>query len=425
MLAFVRSASAETIWRFEFGPSSQPPRDLEGFLRWILADFSNRFEEQWRTNFRDSVGILARWLPLAQTQGQLITIIRMMGLYFEESSADFLLPYAKHPDPAIRAATARALGRAAMFHTIPYLGALTLDPDPHVRVQAVIALGLMEHSDGLPLLDVALAQDPALGPQVQKSRRLIHAGEKNDVFTTARVTLANDEFEDATRHAVVDFPSIPSLYEDRQEHTVVRARAARAQGLGRHRRSGLGLLKIVQDDTEPPPVQLMAIKSLGRLGSSNTVRFLLPFLAHPEQEFQEVTITAIGTIRDESRFDTLVGLWDARGGSLRPAIIDALCRMSDPGTDLTTRPEWRLYDQLEICFIGDDMRVSRRFEHAAVLSQLKSHDALARRDAAILLAYFGDASDVAALEWLHQNEPTEETRWICAIGVREMRRRGL
>jgi HEAT repeat protein len=425
MLAFVRAPLAETIWRFEFGPSSRPPRELEAFLRWILADYPNRFEEQWRTNFRDAVDVLARWLPLAQSQGDLVTLITMMGLYFDESSADVLLPYAKHPDPVVRAAAARAIGRASMFHTIPDLGVLTLDPDPAVRIQAVVALGLLEHSDGLPLLDAAAAQDPSLAALAQRSRVLIDAGERNDVFTTARLTLASDAFEDATRHALVDLPSPPSLLANKQEDTMVRARAARAMGLGRHRRSSLGLLEVVQDPTEPLPVQLMAIRALGRLGSSNTTRFLLPFLDHPEQELQEAAITAIGTIRDDSKVDTLLGLWDARGGALRPTIADALLRMSDPEMDLAARPEWRFHDPIEVIFVGDDMSLSRRFEHDAVRARLKSQDALARRDAALLLAHFGDGTDVAALEWLYQNEPVEETRWVCAIGIHEMRRRGL
>jgi hypothetical protein len=47
----------------------------------------------------------------------------------------------------------------------------------------------------------------------------------------------------------------------------------------------------------------------------------------------------------------------------------------------------------------------------------------ARKDAALLLAYFGESSDVARLEAIYRSDPDEELRWIGAIVVRETGRR--
>lgn len=427
MLAILRSAQPPHLWRFEFGPPSGPPEGLEPFLRWVLADYPARYEEQWRVSSEESVRVLARWLDTADTDEERRDIITAIGFYFEQSGADPLLPWLGHTDPRMRAVTVRALGRTAVFDTVPSVAAVLDDPDADVRLQAVIALGTIEHHSALPFLDATAVKHPDLASAIELSRALIVAGEAGDERTSARLLLASDRHDDAIRLALVDFPSMPAILLDTAEPPLVRARAARAIGIARHKRTGLVLLKVVPDPTTPMEVRVAAVEALGRLGSSNASEFLLPLLDDPQLALQEAAVTAIGRVRDARAFLPLVAKWDDHGGALRRRLDVALRQVcTETGSDdLTARFEWTYRRDPELYFITDNLELRRGYRPDLVRGELSSPDPLARKDAAVLLSYFGDASDGPRLEALHLGDPVEEIRWIAAIGLREMRRRGL
>jgi hypothetical protein len=425
MFTFVRGAASD-LWCFEFGPSSEPPRGLEPFLAWLLEDYDGRREEQWRAPRSKVVDVLARWLPRAQTQRELVDELTLLGLYFDERAAPIVAPYLDHADPAVRAAAVRALGRAAVFSSVDSIGKRTADPDPEVRRQAVLALGNVEHARGLRYLDAAVARDPALAPPAEHARALIVAGERADIVTTAKLALASDEFEDATRHAMYYLESIPLLVEDATQPDLVRARAIRALGVTGHRRTARHVGPIVSDDAAPLAVRLAAIRALGRLGTAAATGRLLPLLDAEPEELEAAAIEAIGRVRDERHMETLLARWDRRGGALRDGIRTALRRMSEPGEDLASRPAWTLpADRVSFVHITGDLAFYRGARLDLVRPLLRAEGPLARRDAAIFVAYFGDSTDKGRLEAVYRGDPVEELRWIGAIGVREMERRGL
>jgi hypothetical protein len=92
---------------------------------------------------------------------------------------------------------------------------------------------------------------------------------------------------------------------------------------------------------------------------------------------------------------------------------------------LSARDTWSLTGPQEVLIVEDDLTLHRGFKHDLVRDQLVAKDPIARKAAAVLLAHFGDKTDVPRLENLYQHDPEDDVRWVGAIGVREMRRRGL
>lgn len=427
MLILMQDAAAEHLLHFELGQELEPEPGVAPLLRWVLADYMTRYEEQYRVPGGRGLAVLLPWLAAATTDEQGRDILTAIGLYFEDSPQRRVLPWLDHPSPVVRAAATRALGRLGLDANVPRLGRMLHDPDGGVRVQAVRALALSEVRAAFPLLDAAVIADPNLAPDVSAARDVLAEGVRGDNLGSMVRLLSGSEYDDATRYALWTADIALKVLEDRSHPRYVRARAARALGLGRGPRAATQLLAFVEDDAEDVEVRAAAIVALGRAGSSAASRYFLPLLDHPEPRIQEAAVMATGLSRDARQVTPLLSLWDARGGGLRVPVKTALRRLATASGRrvLASRPRWIYPADHAWYVITDGLEVHRTFRRDLVLPYLASLDEQARGDAAVLLAYFGDATDKARLEGLYLGDPSEEVRWLGAIGVREMARRGL
>lgn len=427
MLILLRGAAAEHLWHFELGQELEPEPGVVALLRWVLADYMTRYEEQYRVPGGSALAVLLPWLAAATTDEQRRDILTAIGLYFEDSPQKHLVPWLDHPSPVVGAAATRAIGRLGLDANVARLGRMLDDPDGGVRVQAVRALALSEKASAIPLLDAAVIKDPNLAPDVSAALDVLAEGVRGNNLGSMVRLLAGSEYDDATRYALWTDDVALKVLEERSHPRYVRARAARALGLGRGPLAATQLRAFVEDDAEDVEVRAASIVALGRAGSSAASRYFLPLLDHPEARIQEAAVTATGLSRDARQVAPLLSLWDARGGGLRLEVKTALRRLATAAgrRALTSRPQWIFPADPAWYVITDTLEVHRTFRRDLILPHLASVDEQARGDAAVLLAYFGDATDKARLEVLYLGDPSEEVRWIAAIGVREMERRGL
>jgi HEAT repeat protein len=206
-----------------------------------------------------------------------------------------------------RASAADELGRRGYRFRKPIAEALRpillSDPQPVVRAAAGRALGRLGAREAIPELIQALS----------------------DASSDVRVVAA------AALWRLPDPSSVPALLErTNDEDRVVREWAALALGVAADARALPALLKLL-DDRERA-VRLSAVRSLGRIERAEALEPLVRYLATPrDEEEREEVVNSVASIPDEQRVPSLLMLYANAGGDVnqKRRLLAALGKVGD------------------------------------------------------------------------------------------------
>ncbi|MEJ7714129.1 MAG: HEAT repeat domain-containing protein [Pyrinomonadaceae bacterium] len=296
-------------------------------------------------------------------------------------------------------------------------------PGSGFRRAAIVGLGKSIEPSVLPGLRPRRAGTPSPQALVAQARRKIAAIQARDLRAYVNAIIESDEYYDLIRMLEVAWEHVAEIMVDRERSPVVRRRAVRLLYLARVPMAKEPLTKIVAGEDELLEVRLQAVVGVGRCRAQEAVEPLIKLLDNPDASLRDAAITSLGQIGKPRALDPLLSKWDARGGALRGMTLLAIRRLcAKSGTVLLT-------DLLEqngelvshgIYFIDDSLALTREYRNDYVNAELKSPEAEARRDAALLLAFFGKRSDAGKLALMGKIDPDATNREIALKGYSKL-----
>jgi HEAT repeat protein len=403
---------------FEFGDPLDPDMPLESELRWILADFDARKDAFNALSRSQSVGLMIDWLAQAQDDpAALKTLIRAIGFLRFPSSARALEPYLAHPAVEIQAETILALGRIGALESLPKIERFLDSPDVSLRRAAIVALSRSLDDAVFDRLEAAAGGNPELRLIVRQGRRRLAAAKAKDLETFTNIVLETEEFEDLIPLTEYAWRFIVQIAQDRTRDDVVRLRALSVIRTTWMRRADTGLAQILADRTNPPEIVLQAAIAAGPCRAESAVGSLIMLLTSEPLPFKTIAIRSLGQIGSADAFDTMLASWqhlEPLRSEIRLA-IRRLCKV--PGeavVDLLRANEH--WAPRVTYFITGDLRLIEGYTHGLVDDELRSSNAMARRDALVIVAYLGDSSERPKLEALTKDQD---------LSVRDLARRAI
>jgi HEAT repeat protein len=417
VLAILQLTSRRVV-ALDFGEPVGPRPGTEELLEWIVADYDNRRDHQWRIRPSAGVAVLSRWLQANPVDpNRLVSLLRALGWYGQAAATLLAAERLAHEDERVREAAVRAMGQMGVFAVADLVEPLLRDLAPRVRRAAVSALGKIGGADRLPPLTAAAA-DPALQSAVGEARALIAAGEQDDPGHFVKAMIETAEWEDLTVVAVLCWEDLLSILKDVERSPEIRARAARLLGLARVAGARRALADFLVMVDEATIVRIEAALALGRLQSTSAIPTLIRWLDSDDQKLQRAAVIALGEIGHPAALEPLARHWGDRDGALRDDIrqavwwvghrlgaetlIEALARHEENPIQRT----FTIDDQLQ--FVVDRPQLVR--------GRLTSPRREARRDAALLISFLGTREDARALADLATRDDDDLNRYIAALG---------
>jgi HEAT repeat protein len=413
MLAVLRLQTGD-LWSLEFGRPLEPALTLTERLDWIIADYDRRRDELWESPAHLTAPILAQRLEAAEPDAPaLLPLIRLLGslgmlstLNTENAfpAIDRRLVY--HPDPLVQLACIRALGQLVHRGAIERLTSYLRHPVYEFRAAAMIALSRFGDPETVPDLRQATSRNADLRPVYDQCRTVIDAIAAKDIETVVDVLLQTDEYEDLLPWLPVTQRPLMERVAQVLRGPVVRSRALRLLSLGRVRQAKKEMQKILAEEREPKSLRLQAIEGLGFCRSKGATEPLLDVLNHPDPDYQDAAVTALGLIGRARTLDPLLEKWDEREGDLRERLRLAVRRLCVPGTEelMDWLPGHEPLPLQDVVIMEEDFTLSREYRPDLVRVQLDSHLAEARRDAALLIAFLGSAEDAPRLQRMAEQD---------------------
>jgi hypothetical protein len=391
----------------ELGSPLEPDLLPSARVELILADYELRRDLLREMDPPDaSEALAARLQRGALRPTDLLHLIQALGTVGMPQGSDAVEKHIGDPNPAIRLAVIRSLGQMGKFSNIALIRPYLQDADPEFRRTAVIALGKFAKPEVIPELESAASRDPKLIPLVQDAKRRIDAMTKEDYGAFVDAVIGTNEWEDIYSLFMMAWHPLVDRLSDKQQSLAVRMRAVQMIGWGHMRRASQALTAIVADPLEPPELRLQAIVALGRCRIRSSVGQLIPFLNAPEQSVQLAAITSLGQLAVSAAIEPLVKKWNDRGGIYRETIRLALRRScSLSGTEALTdllMKDAALTDA-KIYFVDPSLNLFDSLRPGLLDPWLLVPSSPARRDAALLLAFFGRRKDAAKLDPLRSD----------------------
>jgi HEAT repeat protein len=424
MLAILELKTGKLAY-FEFGDPLDPKRDAEAHLRWVLADYTNRRDEQWCLSPPVGDPVLVRLLEEAGNQPEkLLPLIRALGWYGIPESSLLVSKYLGHHNVEIKLAAIKSLGQMGLYDSIRDIWPFLDNPERTFRRVALVALGKFGKKEVLPKLEATAGSDAKMQPLFEQAERRIEAVASGELAAVVEAVIGTDEYEDLLVFIVFAWESVAMILSDRKRTNLVRCRAARLLGLGRVRKATRALITILNDTTETVELQVQVAIALGRLEAWKALDILILRLNSTEPTLQEAVVVSLGQIGKPQAFAPLLKQWDERSGALREKIrlaVRQLCSVS--GTQLLTDMLKRnaLLSTPGIYFIEDSLDLSQNYRSDLVDFQLNSKRIEARRDAILLLAYFGQRDDADKLAKLSQQDEDSTNRDMAQLGYNRLR----
>jgi len=423
MLAILELKTGNLAY-FEFGDPLDPKRDAEAHLRWVLADYANRRDEQWRLSPPLGDPVLVRLLEGAGNQPEkLLPLIRALGWYGIPESSMLVSKCLSHPSAEVKLAVIKSLGQMGFYDSMGQIWPFLDHSERTFRRVALIALGKFGKKEVLPKLEATAKSDASMQPLFAQAERRIEAVASGVLAAVVEAVIGTDEYDDLLVFIVFAWESVAVILSDRKRTNLVRRRAARLLGLGRVRKATRALVTILNDATETVELQVEIAIALGRLEAWKAIDVLIMRLDSIEPSLQEAAVTSLGQIGKPQAFAPLLKQWDERDGALREKIrlaVRRLCAAS--GTQLLTDMLHRnaVLPTPGAYFIEDNLALSRKYRGDLVDFQLNSKSIEARRDAILLLAYFGQRADADKLGMLSRQDEDPKNREIAQLGFNRL-----
>ena len=280
-----------------------------------------------------------------------------------------------------------------------------------------------------PLLDRFGAADPALLPVVSfgkdKIACLVDHPSEASAQRMVRLELGSDDYEDLVPKVLYVAKALVDIAEDSAAPALLRARAVRVLGLSRVAPVATTYLKLLEGGAvEPEELRYEAIVALGGLRMRGADEALLEQVRTAEPRLRRAAIWALGRIGKGQTLEPLLGSWDVEDGALRSAIyaaLRAIARTDGAPVLASALSDDRPAPSRTLVFIDEDS-FTRGLRVDEVEAHLRSPVVDARRDAALLYAYFGPPERAVLLHELAARETDLEVKAIAERGGARLER---
>ncbi len=329
MLAIAKTETDRLV-AFEFDQPLDPARDLVSHLRWVVEDYDQRRDDQWRATPPDGTSVLLRLLKEPGPPKRTQALLRAIGWYGygPGDATQPVLEYLDDEDIETRRCAIGALGRLGDYETIDRLTPFLSEDE--LRSAAAYALCKFGKAEVLPELEAAAAADPALSDYVVEAKRRIDAIEADDAEAFVEAILEGDQYEDAVVFLVAYRSVAFDMLLDTDRDLILRWRAARVLGFAPSPRCSSVLIQALAEPELPYKLALQIVESMGNIRTPRAVDPLVDLLSKADLELQRAIVVALGKIGQPVAFEPLLALWQDGDDSLKPDLRLALRRLADP-----------------------------------------------------------------------------------------------
>jgi len=425
MFSLAKSTTNELI-AFQFGQMIDP-RDatLEVRLDWILEDYDARRDElMLLTPSQTTILLLQQLGDFASDPPQAVIRIKALGFLRSLNTAPNVEAYLDHESRQVVYETILALGRIGAFTSLPKIEPFLESSDHDLKRAAVTALSKATRRPAFAKLEAATASDPQLAEIVRQGKRKMEALEVKNLKLWVDRTLETDEYEDLLPTLEVTGEYLCEVLADTKRELVIRRRALSVLSTMRYAKAGRVIADILQGagDRHAAELRYIATVAAGRCKATRAVEPLGEIIKEAQSPLLDAAIQSLGEIRSPKGLSALMSNWSVQGGAQRPAIRLALKRLGKiPGQELLAELlrqglEW---DREFVYFISDDMQLNRRYEEGLLDGELSGSQE-AKRDAVLLLAYLGSASETDKLLPLTSEEEDPEIRELARLAMGRM-----
>lgn len=425
MFAIVNPVTG-TLSRFDFGDPLEPPRDPEAHLRWVLADYDARRDEQWQISPPEGELVLIKIArSVGQSPSELLPLIRAFAFYAMPDHGPYVVgPLTRHRDESVKRAAIHALGAMGCHDGLAYVWPFLESPDATLRREAVIATGKFGLADAIPYLEAAAAGHPSLTPFAEQGCRRIEAVRTENLDQLVDVVIKTEDYEELGILMAFIYQPVAVVLVDPQRPEIERLRAARLLGLARVRKVASVMRAVLSDPTISLPLRIQLVIALGRIRDRGAVPALLGFVGGPDPELQDAVITALGAIGDRRGFGPLLNRFDDRAGAVRERVRLAVSRLAAP-LAIKAFEDWSLgrlnLDGYAVYFFDDALGLASELDRAFLDRALVDPRPEVRREAALLLALFGGPLDAPKLAAVARGDADELVRRVATHGEAKLR----
>ncbi len=402
--------------RLEFGRPLEPKLTHEQIIQRMVAEYAARRDELWDVPIDKARGYLLAMLPGATGNILRLRIVldALRRLGFPDGHEEEI-PYLDHPDAGVRMAAMHTLAQTGAVDQFRRIAAALRDPAPEVRRMAVLSLGKLGQMDAIPLLQQAASREPALATLAAEAERRIVAARGDEFPPVVDAVIETAEYEDLAFIMAFCWKYVAIIAGNKDATPEIRRRAVRLLHLRRVRKAGEVFKQILAEPGAGRELRIEAVHAVGRCVIRSAFEAVLALLDSPDAEMREAAVTALGNMQSARAIEPLVARWGDE--TRRPAIHLALARLASySGEGLLTET----LDQKgegptgAAVTIDDAGTLTRTLPVGWAAGQLTSDLDRARREAALLLAFYGTAAEVAALREAAEKAPPQSDWGILA-----------
>ena len=414
----------------ELGTVLDPALDGDGVIERMCAEDARRADELWDVPGHVAREKLTRMLVERNVGGRaLAAAARALGALHCRGASELLIALLSDGDEHVGIGTVEALARVGSSRLTEAIRAASTVGSQALRravATTLAALGAWDHAE--PLLQAVVADEELvlLARERHVRARSLDTGSVGPA-DLVRSYIESRDWRDLLAFVSVVGPRLEATSGSPRFSDEARIRAAALLLIRGWASVGLEAVPFLTRKHISLEARRELVVGMGRSRIAEAVPKLITLLDHPDQAMQEAAVIALGRIGRSAALGPLLTRWDAREGALRPLILVALRRLCsvDGAEYLRGFLEYDSDPLIETAvFVGDDGELAPQLPRPWLVRALSAERPEARRDAALLLALFGDASDAPALEALARREQDADVKAIAARGHARLARGG-
>ncbi len=423
MFAFTQTATNELLY-FEFGDPVDPDLPSEDRVREIMGDYARRQDELFDLSQNETVGPLCQSLAAAaENLERLKQYIDAIGRQRSSLAAPLMAGYLGHADAGVRREAILATGRIGNFGEMAKLERFLDDADVELREGAMIALSRSMDAAVVGKVRAAAGADPRLMDRAREAERRFSATESRDLREFTKEVIQTSEFEDLLwlQEAVVDY--VQEILKDRFFSEETRRRAIWLLTARPVPAAGPSIDKVLRDTAESLVLRREAARGAGRIKRQGFAAALGELVGNEDLELARRAAEALGRIGAAAGLQPLVDHWGAQDGGLQPVILLAIrhiCKYPSEWTVNIVKDKVEL-TMRRIWFIRDTA-LFETFQPGLAYEALGSPNIEARRDAILLLTFWGQPPDVRRLARHADSETDPANRQLASLGAERLAR---